>query len=50
MRIAHLAFIGLLLLSGCSSYAPPANLTGVDRDALLARMGQPDMARQTATG
>jgi len=25
-------------------------VTGVDRAALLARMGQPDMARQTATG
>ncbi len=50
MRIAHLSLIGLSMLIGCSSYAPPANLTGIDRDALLARMGQPDMVRQTATG
>lgn len=50
MRIAHLSLIGLSMLTGCGSYAPPANLTGVDRAVLLARMGQPDRVRQTATG
>lgn len=50
MRIAHLSLIGLSMLTACGSYAPPANLTGVDRAVLLARMGQPDRVRQTATG
>ncbi len=50
MRIAHVSWIVLSMLSACSSYAPPANLTGFDRDALLARMGPPDLERQTATG
>ena len=33
---------GLLVLAACSSYAPPADLTGVDRDAIVARMGPPE--------
>lgn len=50
MRIAHVSWICLSVLTACSSYAPPADLTGVDREALLARMGPPDRERQTATG
>jgi len=49
-RLATLSLIGLSLLTACSSYAPPANLNGIQRDDLVARMGQPDMVRQTATG
>lgn len=50
MRIAHVSWMVLSVLTACSSYAPPADLTGVDREALLARMGRPDRERQTATG
>ncbi|MDI1246685.1 MAG: outer membrane protein assembly factor BamE [Rhodoferax sp.] len=50
MQMRHLSWLGLLLLTACSSYAPPANLTAVDRETLLARMGPPDTERQTATG
>ncbi len=35
-----------LLLSACSGYAPRDALTGMSRDELLARMGQPEMERQ----
>ena len=35
-----------LLLSACSSYAPPENLTGMSREALVAKMGPPDMERR----
>jgi hypothetical protein len=50
MRITHLSWLCLLVLTACSSYAPPANWQGMPRDDLLARMGQPDVVRQTATG
>jgi hypothetical protein len=50
MRIAHVSWIVLSVLTACSSYAPPASLAGIDREALLARMGPPDVVRQTATG
>ncbi len=38
------------MLTACSSYAPPANLSHISRDALVAHMGQPEIERQTATG
>ncbi len=50
MRIAIWSLMSLSMLSACSSYAPPANLTGVTRDELVAKMGVPDVQRQTATG
>jgi hypothetical protein len=50
MRIAILSSMLLSILTACSSYAPPTNLTGVTRDELVAKMGQPDMQRQTPTG
>lgn len=50
MRIAIWSLLSLSLLTACSSYAPPTDLTGVTRDQLVTRMGQPDMQRQTATG
>ena len=40
----------LLLLTACSSYAPPAAVIGMSRDALVARMGQPDRERQVDAG
>ena len=39
-----------LVLAGCSSYAPPANLIGLTADELIARMGQPDRQRQMPSG
>ena len=50
IRMTILSLLGLSMLTACSSYAPPADLTGVDREALVARMGQPDRVRQMATG
>lgn len=50
MRIVVLSSMVLSVLTACSSYAPPTNLTGVTRDELVAKMGQPEMQRQTATG
>jgi hypothetical protein len=40
----------LLLLPACSSYAPPDALTGMSRDEVVARMGQPDMERRVDEG
>jgi hypothetical protein len=50
MRNATLSLMSLAMLTACSSYAPPANLTGSTRDELVAKMGQPDMQRQNSTG
>jgi hypothetical protein len=50
MRIAILSSMLLSVLTACSSYAPPTNLTGITKDELVAKMGQPDMQRHTATG
>lgn len=40
----------LLLLSACSSYAPPAALAGMSRDEVVVRMGPPDMERRLDAG
>jgi hypothetical protein len=51
MRRHLLPWICLLsLLQACSSYAPPDALAGISREALVARMGPPDMERRTDTG
>jgi hypothetical protein len=50
MRVVILSSMVLSVLTACSSYAPPTNLTGVTRDELVAKMGAPDVQRQTATG
>lgn len=50
MRIATLSLMGLLVLTACSSYAPPIPLNGITQGQLVAKMGQPDMQRQTPTG
>lgn len=49
-RLVVLNLMGLLMLTACSSYSPPADLNHISRDALVARMGQPDTERQSATG
>lgn len=41
---------GLLVLSACSSYAPPGDLAGVDRAAIVARMGPPEQERPADGG
>lgn len=35
----------LVVLTACSSYAPPANMVDVTRDQIVARMGPPEMQR-----
>lgn len=50
MRIATLSLTGLSILTACGSYSPPGNLTDLTKDELVAKMGQPDMQRQTAMG
>jgi hypothetical protein len=50
MRFAHLTAVALSMLTACSSYGPPTNLAGINRDELIAQMGQPDIQRELATG
>lgn len=53
MRHSLSLYSGLLLallLSACSSYAPPDPLVGLSREALVASMGPPDLQRQVADG
>lgn len=50
MRITIFSSIFLSTLTACSTYAPPTNLNGVTRDELVAKMGTPDIERQTTTG
>jgi hypothetical protein len=38
----------LFLLAACSSISPPGDLSGVNREQLVARMGQPETQRQIA--
>jgi hypothetical protein len=40
----------VLLLAACSGYAPPANLDGLDRGSIIARMGPPDLQRPVDGG
>jgi len=40
----------VFILTACSSYGPPADLTGMTRDQLVARMGQPAAQRQMNGG
>ena len=49
-RPTRLSWLLVLLLAGCSSYAPPANLSSLSGDELIAQMGQPDRQRQMPTG
>lgn len=50
IRLSAISLICLSFLTACSGYAPPANVSGLTQDQLVAQMGQPDEVRQTATG
>lgn len=50
IRFSAYSLMCLSLLTACSGYAPPANLSGLTQDQLVAQMGQPDKVRQTASG
>jgi SmpA / OmlA family len=49
-RIYRWSWLLLPLLTACSSYAPPANLSNITKDELIAKMGVPDKVRQTNEG
>lgn len=40
----------VIVLSACSSYAPPTDWTGASKDQVVARLGQPDVQRQLGGG
>lgn len=51
MRLSFLSGLAsLVFLTACSSLAPPADLTGLSQDELVARMGRPEMQRQLTGG
>lgn len=52
MRLSFLSILmsSLMVLTACSSYAPPAQLKGVTKAQVLARMGQSDTQRQLDAG
>jgi outer membrane protein assembly factor BamE (lipoprotein component of BamABCDE complex) len=50
MRLSTWSMMSLSLLTACSGYAPPTNVSGMTQSQLVALMGQPDTVRQTATG
>lgn len=50
MRLSVWSLMMVSLLTACSGYAPPADLTGVTREQLVARMGEPDMQRPVDGG
>lgn len=50
MRSTMLCFTVVSFLAACSGYAPPANLTGVTADQLVAQMGPPETRRQIEGG
>jgi len=50
MRYPALSLTCLLFLTACSGYAPPANVSSLTQDQLVAQMGQPDKVRPIASG
>lgn len=50
MRVSTWSLMGLSLLTACTGYAPPANMSDMTQAELASYMGQPDTVRQTATG
>lgn len=50
MRFRVLVLSILFMLAACSGYAPPADLVGVDRAAIVARMGPPERERPVDGG
>ena len=45
MRLSIVCVFAAFLLSACSGYAPPANLSGLTADQLVAQMGPPETRR-----
>lgn len=45
MRVSIVCVFAAFLLSACSGYAPPANLSGLTADQLVAQMGPPETRR-----
>ncbi|BCO25169.1 hypothetical protein MIZ03_0029 [Rhodoferax lithotrophicus] len=50
MRLSTWSLMGLSVLTACSGYAPPANVSDMTQAQLVSLMGPPDTVRQTATG
>ncbi|MCW5668213.1 MAG: hypothetical protein KIT86_01050 [Hydrogenophaga sp.] len=50
MRLPLWCWIGAAMLSACSGYAPTADMAGLDRDQVVARMGPPETTRQIDGG
>ncbi|WP_332744687.1 hypothetical protein [Hydrogenophaga sp.] len=50
MRIVLSCLAAVSVLTACSGYAPPNQVTGVTRDEILARMGPPETQRQVEGG
>jgi outer membrane protein assembly factor BamE (lipoprotein component of BamABCDE complex) len=49
-HLPALSLLGLSLLTACTTYNPPANMTSLTQEQLVAQMGAPDQVRQTASG
>lgn len=50
MRLSIVCVFVASLLTACSGYAPPANLSGVTADQLVAQMGPPETRRPVDGG
>ncbi|WP_066268052.1 hypothetical protein [Hydrogenophaga palleronii] len=50
MRLSLWHLMGASLLTGCVGYAPPADLTGLTGEQIVARMGPPETRRQVDGG
>lgn len=50
MRLSLWCLMGVSLLTGCVGYAPPADLTGLTGEQIVARMGPPETRRQVDGG
>lgn len=50
MRLFAWSLVSLSLLTACTGYAPPANVSGMTEVQIIAQMGQPDRVRQTTNG
>jgi len=50
IRLFSLSLVSLSLLTACTGYAPPANVSGMTENQIIAQMGQPETVRQTGNG
>lgn len=50
MRLPLWGVIGASLLTACSGYGPTADMAGLDRDQVVARMGPPETTRRIDGG